>query len=146
MGIVGLFELVGTKGAIAHWDGRALSAAKSPATKTLLAVRGTSATDVWALGEELVHWDGTTWTVVDAPKKGLWRGLCGAGKELWAVGGHPSRGPRSESTLMRWRDGAWKPESPIEGEPGLSSCVVTSSGELWVGGGDGLVAVRKRAP
>jgi hypothetical protein len=138
--------VVGAKGAILHWDGRALSAVKSPASKTLVAVRGTSAQNVWAVGEEWVHWDGKAWTRVDAPARGLWNGLCGDGKQLWAVGGQPPRPPLSESTLLRWRDGAWSREDEPADVQSLTSCLVSSSGEVWLGGDDGAVVVKKRSP
>jgi hypothetical protein len=90
-----------------------------------------------------VHWDGNTWTAAKAPARGAWRGLCGNDQELWAVGGHPSKGSRSESTLLRWDGATWTAAVELPGQPGLASCVLSASGELWIGGDDGLVAVRK---
>ena len=135
--------VVGTKGAILHWDGRALTAVKSPATRALLAVRGTSAQNVWAVGEEWVHWDGKAWTRVDAPARGVWSGLCGDGRELWAVGGQPPQVPLSEATLLHWRDGAWAREPEPAGIASLTSCLVSTAGDVWLGGEDGAVVAKK---
>lgn len=56
---------VGDGGRILRYDGAAWQTMASPTTRTLRTVRGSSATNVWALGDSVViRYDGTAWREV----------------------------------------------------------------------------------
>ena len=62
---------------IEHWDGTAWTVVPSPnpnpqGNNCLVAVAGVSASDVWAVGHQLLgpfteHWNGKSWTIVNTP-------------------------------------------------------------------------------
>ena len=103
-----------------HWDGEAWTAELVPSPpsefRVLLDVAAAGPDDVWAVGEWLqdepygphplvVHWDGSSWSVVPTPDPG--GGLQGvtaiAPDDVWAVG-HDS----TESNLtMHWNGSSW---------------------------------------
>lgn len=56
---------VGDGGRILRYTGSAWNAMTSPTTRTLARISGTSATDIWAVGDSvLLHFDGTAWSNV----------------------------------------------------------------------------------
>src|SRR6185437_11235143 len=88
-----------------HWSGSAWTVVPSPAPGTvsqLRSVRGTSTTDVWAVGSYfddaanmnktlILHWDGRTWTQVTSPNPSstdneLYGVRAVSGTDAWAVG------------------------------------------------------------
>jgi len=62
---------------IEHWDGTSWTVVPSPnpnpqGNNGLVAVAGVSASDVWAVGHQLLgpfteHWNGKSWTIVTTP-------------------------------------------------------------------------------
>lgn len=96
---------VGTAGLIVRYDGTAWHrdvAPRADGTGTLFAVSGSSATDVWAVGDgHFAHYNGTTWTDVTPPAtnglpySAVW--LSGPG-EGWAVGEEGFRAHLSAGT------------------------------------------------
>jgi len=104
-----------------HYDGVSWSPVVLPTPKEteqsgLVAVSGSSATDVWAVGSvgdrSLVeHYDGTSWKVVP--------GLRTAGSELagvaavspsdvWAVGATVTKTGKTRTLIERWDGSAWR--------------------------------------
>lgn len=85
--------LVGTDGAVLHYDGLALIRQPVPATSYLNGVYALSATDVWVVGQRgtLLHYDGAAWTAYGRPSDAVvspLNAVSGTGpKDLWAVGG-----------------------------------------------------------
>jgi hypothetical protein len=56
---------VGANGRIVRRDAQGWTPVTSPTTRTLVRVHGSSANDVWALGDSvLIHFDGTSWSQV----------------------------------------------------------------------------------
>jgi hypothetical protein len=56
---------LGTTGAIAHWDGTAMTLVPQlPATSGFNGIWGSGPRDVYAVGNTTLHFDGTAWTVV----------------------------------------------------------------------------------
>lgn len=73
-----------------------------PFGRRLRAVFGTSARDVWAVGDRgtAVHFDGTTWSPVDTGTTARLTDVWGAEEnEYWAVG--------DGGTMLRWTGAAW---------------------------------------
>src|SRR6266540_1272935 len=104
---------VGGRVVVWHWNGESWEVVPSPspetgpqATDTLVAVAALGPGDAWAVGEAdpqqglprteaarviVEHWDGTAWSVVDAPSPSSFEsGLTGvaaiAADDVWAVG------------------------------------------------------------
>lgn len=114
---------------IQHWDGETWAVVESPNvgkwSNGLQAVDAVSATDVWAVGERsttslregidsvplMMHWDGTSWAVVDAPQVPapyvrLLDVHAVSSTEVWAVGSSGSQ-TATEPLIMRWDGSAW---------------------------------------
>jgi hypothetical protein len=113
---------VGSAGAIAHFDGNGWSSVGGGGANHLTAVWGSSATDVWAVGQslQLVHFDGKTWQTSTAPTSpelastpanlsGVWGT---SPNDVWAVGA----GSRSTvSTVLHFDGKAWTVTSSPKG-------------------------------
>src|SRR5678815_5583699 len=52
-------------GRVAHCDGRRWHPVDAPLTGRLDAVHGSSPADVWAVGDQVLHYDGCSWTAID---------------------------------------------------------------------------------
>jgi hypothetical protein len=70
-----------------------------PEGNSLLGIWGTSPTDVWAVGDAILHWDGRAWGYVTrarAPLRAVW----GSGADdVWAGGWN--------GTLLHWDGVTW---------------------------------------
>ncbi|HZD00938.1 MAG TPA: hypothetical protein VFA46_12330 [Actinomycetes bacterium] len=150
-----------------HWDGTQWTRVPSPSRSLdenwLVAVAGSSPTDVWAAGYDLdsarqhrtllMHWDGKHWTIVPSPNgDGVHSQLNGLAvlspTDAWAVGStiHP---PFSGRTLVQHWDGtSWTiVPSPNPSERGIGSNLLdiaaASATQLWAVGdydqGDGVM-------
>jgi hypothetical protein len=82
-------------------------------TESFWWVHGTSASDVWLVGERgrITHWDGATFTDVasgtDATLFGVW---AAAPDDAWAVGGTPDQPSATNDVILHWDGSSWKPE------------------------------------
>ncbi|WP_147312292.1 hypothetical protein [Thermomonospora umbrina] len=102
----------------------------------LLAVSGTSAHDVWAVGAEgrsglIVHFDGTSWRRVPCPstRSPLSDVTAVAPDDAWCAGG---------GTVLRWNGRKWgNVKIPIDS---ANTVTAISSTDVWVGGGRGELA------
>ncbi|MEZ4302258.1 MAG: hypothetical protein R3B70_45440 [Polyangiaceae bacterium] len=114
-------------------------------------VSGTSATDVWFVGENgrIAHYDGDAMTDVPSGVTAtLWGTFAFAPDDAWAVGGTPDGGPTKPNDIVLHYDGTkWTPEA-LPGAPlGVSLFKVwgTSSDDLFVVGEQGTIWHRTSA-
>ena len=142
---------------IAHWDGLDWTQVPSPnvsgATQNVLkAVRGTSATNVWAVGfyqgssnvsqTLILHWNGSSWKVVPSPDPSgpamdqELTGVAGSSaQDAWAVGFYYTG--VDKSMVLHWNGTAWKQvASPNPGSQGnfLYGVRSTSASDAWAVG------------
>ena len=118
-----------------HWNGKAWSSQKLPATPGLglVAVAATSARDPWAFGRTFVdgtftavalRWTGSRWATASPPARLVPNGALESGAvtspdDVWAVGF-----PAGDTVLIRWNGKTWsRVPSPTPG--------VRGSTELW---------------
>lgn len=148
---------------IEHWDGTAWSILTSPnpgqklVYNQLLSVHGLAADDLWAVGfydgpgqvENLPlteHWDGSSWTLVDAPSADANTVLhsvavIGA-SDVWAVG--ESYVINAGPTLVEhWNGSAWSivPSPSVGSMSVLQAVVANGPGDVWALGGSAEVGI-----
>jgi hypothetical protein len=154
---------------VEHWDGSQWSAASLPSVKAdaaeLLGVSGSSANDVWAVGDSttttassqgnvsnqiplLLHWDGSAWSIAQgaalpAPSAGnsefssLSSVAALAANNAWAVGG----GYALPTLIEHWNGSAWSlvhgaQLGPNQGGGALAAVSADAPNDVWaVGGG-----------
>src|SRR5215472_4381390 len=139
-----------------HWDGSAWTVVPSPAvgsSSQLRSVRGTSASDVWAVGSYfddtanmrktlILHWDGRAWTQVTSPSPGgtdneLFGVRAVSGTDAWAVGYDVTTGSTDKTLILHWDGNTWtQVTSPSPGTNGtvLEAVSATSSTDAWAVG------------
>jgi hypothetical protein len=128
--------VVGAEGELVHREesGR-WRARPSGTTESLEAVWGTSATDVFALGDSvLVHFDGSRWSEEAIGAEGL-RAIGGAGEIVYAVG----RG----GLVVRRHGGEWRSEASGVTEDLLAVSVAPDRTAFAAGEG-GVVLMKPR--
>jgi hypothetical protein len=94
---------VGSAGTILHGNGKVWRALSSGTKGSLRAVHGTGEHDVWAVGEEILHWDGESWKQAyddDAQLYGVWAVTA---NDVWAVGDDANGG-----VVFRLSEGRWQ--------------------------------------
>jgi hypothetical protein len=141
-----------------HWDGAAWTQVPSPNVSgttidNLVAVRATSATDVWAVGNYtnssnvsqtlIVHWNGSAWALVPSPDPGgpardqELDSVAGvSAKDAWAVGFYYNGG-FDQSIILHWNGTSWKQQkSPDPGSQGtfLYGVRASSPTNAWAAG------------
>ncbi len=144
---------------IVHWDGSAWTQVPSPnvsgATQNVLkAVRGSSATNVWAVGyfvnsnnvdqTLILHWNGTSWKQVPSPDPSgpamdqeLTSVASDSAQDAWAVGFYYTG--VDKSMILHWNGSSWKQvASPNPGSQGnfLYGVRATSASSAWAVGSD----------
>jgi hypothetical protein len=156
---------IGRSGLVMHYDGTSWTASSLPAPNVpvngeweLSAVSATSASDVWAtgfvssadgLGEHAIaeHFNGTSWSVTQAPDLGAnypinaFNAVLALGPgNVWAIG-QSATGNQTQpvATLVEHFDGtSWtvQPAPSLGGNNVLSfdGLVTTGSGTLWAAG------------
>jgi hypothetical protein len=142
---------------IVHWDGAAWKQVPSPnvtgATQNVLkAVRGSSATNVWAVGYNtnssnvdqtlILHWNGSAWKQVPSPDPSgpaMDQELTGvassSAQDAWAVGFYYTG--VDKSMILHWNGSSWKQvTSPNPGSQGnfLYGVRSTSGSNAWAVG------------
>jgi hypothetical protein len=151
----------------AHWDGSAWTAvptpnAGSPRTGVLSGVVALAPDDAWAVGATsgqggpertlILHWDGTSWSVVPSPNKGRWPNGLGdvaavSPTDVWAVGSWFTAAFVDRSLTLRWDGSGWhRVVSPSPGarEVRLSGVSAASSTDVWAVGARGLRTLAER--
>lgn len=136
---------------ILHWDGTGWSQTPSPnpgsTGNELSGVSARSATDVWAVGSYadppresrtlILHWDGTSWSHVTSPKRGVFGGLLGvdtrSANDAWAVGiGYPTA-RRNFSLILQWDGTRWSRVGTPVGKA-LRRVSASSATDAWTVG------------
>jgi hypothetical protein len=118
----------------------------------LAAVAGSSARDVWAVGQFApdanpnitnalsLHFDGSAWTVVPVPPPGprasALLGVATSGGRAWAVGYYLDESFRVRSLIEAWDGSSWSVvPHPNPGQPDLLFGVAAASAtEVWAAG------------
>jgi hypothetical protein len=100
---------------------------------SLLGVWGSSASDVWAVGQsgQIRHWQGARWTTVESETAAELQSVHGTGpRDVWAVG--------EWGTIVHWDGGSW---TPIRSGTTTQLVDVWMSGpkDGWVVGRDGVI-------
>ena len=116
-------------GAIAHWDGAAITLATSVGAEVVTDVWGSGASDVYAVGgdygrrnEIAVHWDGAAWTPIPGGVGG--RLVDGSGpSDVW-IGGPDG--------LMHFDGASWSPVVGLEGQ-WVTALAVAGPGDVFAG-------------
>jgi hypothetical protein len=115
-GIDGHYFAVGDQGAFAELEaGEWISS--YPSTHQLNAIWGGAPNDVWAVGQETVHWDGSGWFAVPDPAEFELNGVWGSrANDVWAAG--------RTGTLLHFDGPRWNrapsPRWPSAGLPNTS--------------------------
>lgn len=145
-----------------HWNGTQWSIITSPnpggdagAPHYLYAVAAVSTTDVWAVGSDLnasnetqtliLHWDGTSWSVVQSPDASsidnyLFGVAAVSANNIWAVGDYTTPGILEQTLVEHWNGTSWSVvQSPNVGEANILTAVANVPGtrELWAVGSYG---------
>ena len=104
----------------------------SPSSNALKAVACSSASDCWAVGSNIQHWDGTSWSIVTSPA-GAASVTCASPAECWAVGS-----ANNQTLIQRWDGTSWViVTSPNSGTLGnfLNGVTCASASDCWAVGG-----------
>ncbi len=143
---------------IEHWDGSTWAQVPSPdpagQASELQGVTAISADDAWAVGQTttgsgaykplIMHWDGSSWSVVTSPDPAgdslLSKVSAGSADDVWAVGytsqcGHG--GGNCTTVAMRWDGSSWTTASTLN----PSSSYLNAFLGVTVTGGDDVWAV-----
>ncbi len=141
---------------IEHWDGKAWSMVRSPVFPSptvnhgaqLYSVTPVSATDVWAVGyigygssrSLILHWDGSSWARVPAPRSGSRSALSGvvalSATKVWAVGTFHFVHDKHQFTqpfALRWNGKTWQKMPNIHA--GSLLAVAGAKDNIWAVGG-----------
>jgi hypothetical protein len=127
----------------------------APAIDFLEGISGTSATDVWAVGESsppgrpaetlAEHWDGEAWSIVATPDPGdvgniLESVAAVSSTDVWAVGARQDRATFYQRPMaIHWDGSRWAsvklPEpTACTGHSYMTSVVATSADDVWATG------------
>jgi hypothetical protein len=124
-------------------------------TPTIAAVTAISATDVWAVGEDIgatsapggstliEQWNGAKWSIVPSPTPGADPGLTGVAargsSDVYAVGNNlPSiNGGAVQGLILRWNGSTWSQDTdPTDGtdSPLFAAATVPGAANEWAVG------------
>lgn len=98
---------------VVRFDGHVWRRAQPGKTDSNWWVHGTSATDVWLVGEKgrITHWDGATFAEsasgTNATLFGVW---ATAPNDVWAVGGTPDGATSDNAIVLHYDGSTWKKE------------------------------------
>ncbi|MFP2930311.1 WD40/YVTN/BNR-like repeat-containing protein [Pyxidicoccus sp. 3LG] len=131
----------GVAGAVSRWNGSAWVNQLPVRDESMLDVHGSGPTDVWAVeSDQVLHWDGSTWTRSAAPGAGPlahFRGVYAAASDAaWAVTSESSR-----ARIHRWSGTAWS-EEYAEDTLGLQAVHGSSRTDVWAVGANGAAVHR----
>src|ERR1035438_7758916 len=118
-----------------------------PLQNDLHSVSGSSKTDIWAVGQTSIHFNGTKWTAFTLPKiKGDNTSLLGGVVDLsptnvWAVGliNKDTEGAQPNQVIEHYNGTAWTVSHgpttflPTD-EPALESITAISASDIWAAG------------
>jgi hypothetical protein len=124
-------------------------------TPTISAVTAVSASDAWAVGEDvgatsaiggstlIEHWNGSSWSVVPSPTPGAYPGLTGVAargsSEVYAVGDNlPGiNGGVVQGLILRWNGSSWSADpDPTDGtySPLYAAATLPGAANEWAVG------------
>lgn len=142
--------MVGEKGRITHWDGKAFKEHARPTTATIWGVWAASPTDAWAVAgtpeggagdpskpnDVVLHWDGQSWTQDPLPGAPLGRSL----NKIWGSGPDDLYAVGEAGTVWHRKGGAWMLESdpPLAKGTLLTAFGCSATDVYAVGGSDVL--------
>jgi hypothetical protein len=150
-----------------HFDGSTWSVVPSPngdaGDGSLFAVKAIAPNDVWAAGSTgssngreadeatlLMHWDGSTWTIVDSPNgsnsENVIEGLTAFGTaNVWAVGSsYQGVGVDSRTLVERWDGSSWRLVNSPNPDPnydGFTAVGGAGAKQTWAVGGTTRLAL-----
>jgi hypothetical protein len=140
-----------TQTLIVHWDGQGWQRVPSPnvpdAGNYLEGVDAVAANDVWAVGTYydsfnftnaplILHWNGTSWSVVPGPTLSgsaqLRDVAARAADDVWAVGSSNTDGP----LIVHWNGTTWVqvPPPPGTGNGSLEAVTALAPNDAWAVG------------
>lgn len=132
---------------VLRFDGAAWTAQTLGGDETFWWVHGTSASDVWLVGERgrIVHWDGTRFeerpSGTTATLFGVW---AAAPNDAWAVGGTPDAPASPNDVVLHWDGATWKPETlPQTNKSALFKVWGANANDLWIVGENAIMWHRK---
>ncbi|MDI6794105.1 MAG: DPP IV N-terminal domain-containing protein, partial [bacterium] len=105
-----------------------------PTSHVLNSVTMVSATNGWAVGSTILHWDGVSWSEVSSPTSNYLLSVTMTGPtDGWAVGGDYNIG-----TILHWDGASWsKVSSPTSNR--LYSVTMTGPTDGWAVGDRGII-------
>ncbi|MDB4942128.1 MAG: hypothetical protein JWP97_1662 [Labilithrix sp.] len=127
----------GLESLVVRFDGSAWSRLPSAGLETFWWVHGTSATDVWLVGEKgrIAHWNGARLegraSGTTATLYGVW---AAAPDDAWAVGGTPDQPDQPNDVLLHWDGATWSPVA-------LPAPTKTALFKVWGSSKDDVYAV-----
>jgi hypothetical protein len=151
---------------IEHWNGKTWKIVSSPnlglGSNDLTAVRGTSAHDIWAVGDAvtsypvaktvILHWNGRRWQLVSSPSVANRPNFLTAVRplsatEAWAVGRYVSASGSSRTLTLLWSTRHWRitasPGGPGTSDDTLRGVLVSSPASAWAVGDYSTGAIDK---
>jgi len=122
---------VGNLGTIVHFDGTSWTQMTSNTVSQLNGVWGTGPNDVYAVGSTAaLHYDGTTWTVIDQPS-GIIGDISGlSNTEIYAV---------SSQRVERFDGSSWQDVSAVPTDESLWAIHAVDSNNIFVVGNNGRI-------
>jgi hypothetical protein len=128
--------VVGQSGTIMHKDAAGWQLfPQSPTTSDLYAVFGFTATDVWAGGDALYHYNGEQWTAsYEPPSATQFLSIWGAAPDdVWAAG--LSGGNACNQVFMHWDGMHWERQPAVEGlNASLDQITGSAANDVWAAG------------
>src|SRR5262245_2614497 len=145
---------IGSAPLVVRWDGRRWKVSPTPNDeyRQLVALDGTSSSDIWAVGHSLnfndghqalaMHWDGRVWAVVPTPKLAddvyLNDVSVVSATDVWAVGFTLPANPRDiQPIFFHWDGLAWSvvPSPHLSSTYNyLQSIAAVSANRVWAAG------------
>jgi hypothetical protein len=143
----------GSRALILHWGGTAWFSEQPPFSRRslLLGVGVDSAQDAWAVGRHYsasgvpqtlaLHWNGSTWSRIDAPSPGsrwddLWAVTARSPTDAWAVGAYANgNGVVYHALILHWDGHAWsRAATPRGRSTQLFGVTALSKDDAWAVG------------
>ncbi len=132
--------VAGERGTVLRYDGSSWSAMMTGTIAPLSGITGTSASDVWAAGSDLLHYANGAWSKVDwIPPKGpfSWRIndiWAASPSEAWVVSEYFDGYPNSNSSILYFDGSKWS-EATFDGyNRSLRAVWGSSRSSVWIVG------------
>lgn len=119
-------------GVLLHWNGSAWSTDQGGARPPMFALWGSTAADVWAMGDQgtILHGNGIGWIATPSGTSATFNGIWGSGpSDVWAI--------ESPGTMRHWDGSAWSTRVLVPG--GLWALWGSGPRDVFVVGDDGVM-------